>query len=121
MRDQLKRDGTIIDSHTGMHEISVTKDGLIHLCAAMEREDLVEWNGHVLKFDDGEGPFFDDLTKQELPASLVKAARKKKLEYFESKGFGERCQSRRLGRYPAAHRLRFGGPMSIKKTINILT
>ena len=31
LRDQLKRDGTVIDGHAGMHEISVTKDGLISL------------------------------------------------------------------------------------------
>ena len=86
LRDQLKRDGAVIGGHAGMRERSSTKDGLISLCTAQEREDLVEWNGHVLKFDDGEGPFFDDLTKQELSAPLVKSARRKELEYFETKG-----------------------------------
>ena len=86
LRDQLKKDGTFIEGHTGMHERSITKDGRISLCAAQEREEFVEYDGHVLKFDNGEGPFFDDLTKQELSAPLVKAARKKELEYFESKG-----------------------------------
>ena len=85
LRDHLKKDGTVIDGNAGMHERSVTKYGLTNLCAAMEREDLVEWNGHILKFDDGDGSFFDDLTKHESPAPLVKAARKKELEYFESK------------------------------------
>ena len=86
LRDQLKRDGTVIDGHAGMYERSVTKDVIISLCAAQERADLVEVNGHVLKFDNVEGPFFDDLTKQELPAPLVKAANRKELEYFDSKG-----------------------------------
>ena len=49
-------------------------------------EEFVEINGHVLKFDDGEGPFFDDLTKQELSDLLVNAARRKELEYSKSKG-----------------------------------
>ena len=57
----------------------------MNLCAAMQREDPVEWNGHILKFYNDGGPFFHHLTKQELPASLVKAARKKGLEYFESR------------------------------------
>ena len=72
---------TVIDGHTGMHKISVTKDGLISLCASQEREDRGEWNGHVLRFDDGEWPVFDDLNNQELPAPLVKAANRKELEY----------------------------------------
>ena len=36
-------------------------------------------------FDDAEGPFFDDLTQQQLPTKLVKAARRKELDKFESK------------------------------------
>ena len=47
-----------------MHERSVTKDGLISLCAAQEHEELIEYIGYVLKFDNGDGPFFDELTKQ---------------------------------------------------------
>ena len=69
-----------------MHGRSMTKDGLIRLCVAQTREVFVEYDGHVLKFDNGEGPFFDDLAKQELSAPLVKAARKEELEYFEPKG-----------------------------------
>ena len=33
---------------------------------------------------------FDDLTKQELPAPLLKPARKKEPEYFESNGVGKK-------------------------------
>ena len=32
-----------------------------------------------------EGPFYDDLTKQQLPTQLVRAARRKELDYLESK------------------------------------
>ena len=39
LRDQLKKDGTVIESHACMHERSMTKDGLISLCAAQEREE----------------------------------------------------------------------------------
>ena len=56
----------VIEGHAGMHERSVTKDGLISLCAVQEHEEFVQYDGHVLKFNNGEGPFFDDLTKQEL-------------------------------------------------------
>ena len=39
----------------------------------------------VLEFDTGEGEFFDDLTKHELPRHLVKATKRKELEYFDCK------------------------------------
>ena len=39
--------------------------------------EYAEVGCHVLRFESGEGPFFDDLTKQELPKLLVKAARRK--------------------------------------------
>ena len=55
-----------------------------------DRWDLVNFQGRILKFDSGEGPFFDDLTKQQLPTALVKAARKKELDYFESKNVWQR-------------------------------
>ena len=84
--DQLRKYGTVIDGHAGMHERSMTKNGFISLCGAQEPEGFVEYDGHVLKFDNGESPFFDDLAKQELSAPLVNAARKKELEYCESKG-----------------------------------
>ena len=93
LRGQLKRNGTVVEGHAGMHERSVTKDVLISLCAAQEHEEFVEYNGYVLKFDNGEGPFLDDLTKQELSAPLVKAARKKELEYFETKGVWKRVST----------------------------
>ena len=58
-------------------------DGRLNLCAS---EDIVETrHGQLLKFDSGEGPLFDDLTKQQLPTALVKAARKMELDYFEMK------------------------------------
>ena len=100
-----------------MHERSMTKDGLISLCAAQEREELVEYDGHVLKLDNGEGPFFGDLTKQELSAPLVKATRKKELEYFESKGVWRKVSTLR---FQAAYLSQFGESMSAKGTINTL-
>ena len=58
LRDQLGKDGTVIDEgHAGMHERSMSKDGLVSLCAALEHEEFVEYDGHMLKFDDGDGPF----------------------------------------------------------------
>ena len=35
-------------------------------------------------------PFYDDLTKQQLPTPLVKAARRKELDYFEAKNVWKR-------------------------------
>ena len=51
----------------------------------------VEMHGHILKFDDGEGPYYDDLTKQLLPTQLVKPARRKELDYFEAKNVWRRA------------------------------
>ena len=98
LRDHLRKDGTVNEDHAGMHERSMTKDGLISLCAAQEHELFVEYDGHVLEFDNGEGPFFDDLTKQELSAPLVKAARKKELEYFEPRGVWRKASTQEAPR-----------------------
>ena len=46
-REQLKKDRTVIEGHVGMRERLMTKDGLISLCASQEREEYVEYNGHV--------------------------------------------------------------------------
>ena len=43
------------------------------------------------------GLFYDDLTKQLLPTDLVKAARRKELEYFKSKGVWRRVPLRKRG------------------------
>ena len=49
-------------------------------------EGVVETkDGQILKFDSGEGLFFDDLTKQQLPTALVKAVRRKDVDDFERK------------------------------------
>ena len=91
-----------------MHEISVTKDGPISLCADHEHEELAEYNGYVLKFDNGEGQFFDDLTKQELSAPLVKAAGRNDLQYFKIKGVWKKVSTQEAwrisGRPPITHR-----------------
>ena len=98
LRGQLKKDGTGIEGHAGIHERLMTKGGLISLCAVQEREEIVGFDGPVLKSDNGEGPFFDDLTKQELSAWLVKAARKKELEYFESKSVWKKVSTQEAWR-----------------------
>ena len=54
------------------------------LSAAATVEEI-EIDGYAFRFDNGEGPFFDDLTGQELPTLLVKAARRKELAYSEEK------------------------------------
>ena len=71
-------------------------------------ESYVEVDGHILRFDSGEGPFFDDLTKQELPPLLVKAARRKELQYFEDKHVWKRV--------PIAEALRVSGrsPVTVR-------
>ena len=104
----MKRDGAVIKGHACMHERSETEDGLKSLCAAQEYEELIKYNGCVLKFDNGEGPFFDDLTKQELPTLLVKAARKKELDYFCSK-----CVWRKVP-IAEAHRIAGRPPISVR-------
>ena len=75
LRDQLRSDGVVIDGIVGMHEMPDE-----HV-----EQTCVNVDGHALRFDNGEGPFFDDLTKQELSTPLVKAARRKELQYFEDK------------------------------------
>ena len=75
LRDQLRSDGVVIDGIVGMHEMHDE-----HV-----EQTCVNVDGHALRFDNGEGPFFDDLTKQELSTPLVKAARRKELQYFEDK------------------------------------
>ena len=47
-------------------------------------------HGQILKVDSGEGPFFDDLTQQQLPTALVKAALRKELDDFEMKSVWKR-------------------------------
>ena len=98
LRNQLRKDGILLNGHVGMQErdreakmilthddddCGYNLDGSLILCVG---EGLVETrHGQLLKFDSGEGPFFDDLTKQQLPPALVKAARKKELDDFVMK------------------------------------
>ena len=101
-RDQLKKDGILVNGTVGMQQngrgIKTTTtdddhcayglDGSLNMCAA--EEYCATKNGEVLKSDNGEGPFYDDLTKQQLPSELVKAARRKELDYFEMKNVWNR-------------------------------
>ena len=101
--NQRKKDGILLSGHVGMQdhnrdakmnlshdndECGYNLDGSVNLCAG---ENVVETRfGQLLEFDRGGGPFFDDLTKQQLPTALVKAARKKELDYFEMKNVWKR-------------------------------
>ena len=94
LKDQLRRDGYTCNGVVGMQEVgSVTEENCVDKFGviknyAMRAEatvEEVEINGYVFRFDSGEGPFFDDLTGQELPTLLVKEARRKELAYFEEK------------------------------------
>ena len=98
LRSQLKSDGIVIDGEVGLHAID-----------PMELDnEHVEVDGHLFKFDDGQGPFFDDLTKQELPKLLVQAARRKELEYFESKSVWKRVP------ISEAHRIAGRAPITVR-------
>ena len=77
------RDAKMNLMHDDDDDCGYNLDGSMNRCAG---EDVVETrHGQLLKFDSGEEPFFDDLTKQQIPTALVKAARKKELDYFEMK------------------------------------
>ena len=85
-------------------------------------EDVVEIrHAQILKFDNGEGPFFDDLSKQQLPTALVKAAPKKELNYFEMKSVWKRVPVQDAWKIVAIRRSRSGGSMSTKATTRCQT
>ena len=89
--NQLRQDGVTNSGVIGMHEadngrnVEPSIDDGSALTMQQESQHGVMANGQILRFDIAEGSFFDDLTKQQLPTSLVKAARLKELDYFESK------------------------------------
>ena len=87
--NQLKKDGVVFEGVVGMHDIDQTNNATTTPTRASPRDlcafEHAEVDGHILTFDSGEGPFFDDLIKQERPTLLVKAARRKELDYFESR------------------------------------
>ena len=89
-RQQLKKDGIVRDGTVGMHEAEQGKDEEVGIGDGSVMSFCHTTSGEVLKFDNGEGPFYDDLTKQQLPTALVKAARRKELDYFESKDVWKR-------------------------------
>ena len=68
------------------HEAEID-DGLV---TSVQR---VGMHRRILKFDDGECPFYDDLLRQQLSTQLVKAARRKELDYIESKNVWRRVLS----------------------------
>ena len=81
LRTQLKRDGmwepgTIGLHHQGEIESEVAYAGLCQQCDDAQLYPMGA---------DGEQRYFDDLTQQLLPTDLVKAGRKKELDYFHDK------------------------------------
>ena len=88
---QLRKDGLVTDGVVGMDECEHGRNRADQIDdGSVMSVQSVEMHGHILKFDNGEGPFYDDLTKQQLPTQLVKAARRKELDYFESKNVWRR-------------------------------
>ena len=70
---QLRRDGLVTEGVVGMHE-----------CECGRNHEAEEDDGSIMSMQGVEGPFYDDLTRQQLPTQLVKAARRKELDYCES-------------------------------------
>ena len=70
IRNQMKHDRRVDDTMIGFHDVV----------------DEASPTAEVMKIDSQNGPFFDDITGQPLNAELVRAARQKELEYFNSKG-----------------------------------
>ena len=62
-----KHDGIIKDGIIGMFEHDSDKPKMADAQARLMEGDDAEADGYMMRFDDGEGPSFDDITKQELP------------------------------------------------------
>ena len=67
--NQLRRDGVTTPGVIGMHKAehgrndeSTKEDGSAMLMQR-DNDDFAKVNGHIIQFDVGEGPFYDDLTK----------------------------------------------------------
>ena len=75
----------------------------------MQRDEqyCLTLNGQLLRFDFGEGSFSHDLTKQQLPTPLVKAARRKELDDRETKNVWKRV------RLAEAHRISGRAPINV--------
>ena len=80
---QLRKDGLITDGVVGMHECEHgrNREAKVDDGSVMSVQS-VEMHGHILKFDDGEGPFYDDLTKQQLPSSITLRVRMFGVEFL---------------------------------------
>jgi len=77
---------------------------------SMQRDEqyCATLNGQVLGFDDGECLFYDNLTKQQLPTPLVKAARQKELDDVETKNVWKRVSM------AEAHRISGRPPFTVR-------
>ena len=84
-RNQLKKDGVCKEGFVGMLEACPEE-----VPATLNCYSLTSSDGHVLKVQiENDQIFKDDLTGQVLDATLVRAARKKELEYFDGKDVWE--------------------------------
>ena len=82
-RNQLRKDGVCKDGFVGMLESGMEGQDLP---AVLPCFHLTNDKGSVLKVQvEGDKVFRDDLTGQLLDPELVRAARKKELEYFDGK------------------------------------
>ena len=105
MRRQLDRDGKTRPGDVGMLD-----DGWDGECAdhGGDARQLVGRNGCVLNINMASSPFRDDLTGQPLDEKLVREARQKELDYFESKGVWRKAPiaecRRNMGRSPISVR-----------------
>ena len=82
-RAQLNKDGVAFEGVVGMHDIDQTTNATTTPTTTIDIHEYAEVDGNVLKFESGEGPLFDDLTKQELPEFLVKATRRNRMDHVE--------------------------------------
>lgn len=103
-KEQFKKDGLVLNGAVGIHEWCAGTDD-------QGRHEYVEADEHnvILKFDSGEGLFFDDLAKQKLSIPLVTQARQKKLETSETKNSWKQVPISEVCRITGRpHRYKFG-------------
>ena len=68
---QLRKDGVRTGGVVGTHECDQGRNQEAEIDdGSVMSVQCAEMHGHILKFDDGEGPFYDDLTRQQLPTIL---------------------------------------------------
>ena len=118
--NQLRRHGVTTPGVISMHEAEHgrkdehAKDDGSAMIMQRDNNECAKVNGHILRLDDGEGPFYDDLTKQQLPTQVMKAPRRKGLDYFEGRDVWKQVS--------VAEALRISGrsPISVRWVVQFL-